>query len=204
MLITVVVFLCLLLYFVFFRPEVRKIRKIQSLINKDRSVCDFIQALPDWNIGPGETNKDGLVVLVDPVVMPIYKLIITYKGNRPTSAQIKILHSELTNKNSIVQKAHKINVTVEEFMNKSISNMDINESMRLKIPILNYIEYVEADKKICNLYRKFGVDSSNSTHIVDEIIQKLPNMNEWRIFMNDQLKKQHQSMTDQINKLRSM
>lgn len=74
----------------------------------------MINSLNGWEILPvnNETN-DALVVIVNPVDMPMYKMYITYQNSRPTSKEIKLLHWELTNENSIVTKAHKLNIPVE-------------------------------------------------------------------------------------------
>lgn len=101
------------IYFVF-DPSSRRIRKIQSLINKDRTVCDFINMLKDWEIT--NIEKDALVIMVNPVVMPMYKLYITYKNRRPTNVEIKKLHWELTNENSLVTEAHKNDLPVEYYI----------------------------------------------------------------------------------------
>lgn len=69
-------------YFLF-DPKSKRIRKIQSLINKDRTVCDFINLLKDWEIS--NIKKDALKIIVNPVNMPMYNLYITYKKRRPTN-----------------------------------------------------------------------------------------------------------------------
>lgn len=62
-------------------------------------------------------NTEGIQILIDPVVMPMYKLYITYKGKRPTNKEFKDLHNRLTNENSIVTKAHRMNMPVEAYLN---------------------------------------------------------------------------------------
>ena len=47
--------------------------------------------------------------------MPVYALYITYNGQRPTDQEIKTLHYELTNPDSIVTKAHKMDIPVEKY-----------------------------------------------------------------------------------------
>lgn len=49
--------------------------------------------------------------------MPIYPLYITYNQKFPTSKEIKALYHELTNPNSVVTKAHKMGIPVEEYLN---------------------------------------------------------------------------------------
>lgn len=99
----------------FFNPAAVRIRKIQSLLNKDRTICDVINSIDGWSID--NLTTDGLRILIDPVVMPIYALYITYKGKSPTSYEIKDLYHRLTNENSIVTKAHKMNMPVEDYLN---------------------------------------------------------------------------------------
>lgn len=102
------------LWFVFFDPNTKRIRDIQRLLNIDRSVCDVINSLDDWEITP--YNTIGLRIVIDPKVMPMYNMYITYKGENPSIEKIKELHFELTNENSIVTKAHKQGVPVETYM----------------------------------------------------------------------------------------
>ena len=102
------------LWFVFFDPNTKRIRDIQRLLNIDRSVCDVIDSLDDWEITP--YNTIGLRIVIDPKVMPMYNMYITYKGENPSIEKIKELHFELTNENSIVTKAHKQGVPVETYM----------------------------------------------------------------------------------------
>lgn len=101
------------IYFMF-NPTAVRIRKIQALLNKDRTVCDVINSINGWKID--NTSVDGLRILIDPKLMPIYPLYITYNLKRPTDLKIKELHHELTDANSIVTKAHKQNMPVEHYM----------------------------------------------------------------------------------------
>ena len=48
--------------------------------------------------------------------MPIYPLYITYNQQRPNNKEVKNLYWELTNENSIVTKAHNMNVPVEDYI----------------------------------------------------------------------------------------
>lgn len=112
-----VLFVCVIVFF-FFNPVTVRIRKIQSLLNKDRSVCDVINSLNGWRI---DNSSDwGLKILINPVTMPVYTLYITYKNERPNNSEIKRLCYELTNENSIVTQAHKKNIPVEEYIEKYI------------------------------------------------------------------------------------
>ena len=115
--IVIIVFLVVvILLYVSFNPDTRRIRKIQSLLNKDRSVCDFIDMLDDWEITPNLSSENGLRILINPVTMPVYPLYITYKGRRPTNNEIKILYDKLTSKDSIVTKAHCMNIPVDKYI----------------------------------------------------------------------------------------
>lgn len=114
--IIVLLVLGLIVYFLW-NPKAKRIRKIQSLINKDRSVCDVINSLSGWRID--REKKDGLRIVVNPVVMPMYDLYITYKGEAPSSDEIKRLYFELTNENSVVTKAHNLNMPVENYIEAS-------------------------------------------------------------------------------------
>lgn len=50
--------------------------------------------------------------------MPIYTLYITYNQRRPNNKEVKNLYWELTNENSIVTKAHNMNVPVEDYIKR--------------------------------------------------------------------------------------
>lgn len=118
LILSLAVFVILVNVYFIFDPKSRRIRKIQSLINKDRTVCDFINLLNGWEIS--NIKRDALKIIVNPVVIPMYNLYITYKKRRPTNEEIKKLHWELTNKNSIVTKAHQNNLPVEWYIKSSI------------------------------------------------------------------------------------
>lgn len=104
----------LILYF-FFNPMARKIRKINELIDKDRSVCDFIMTYVGWNVTPYE--KWGLRMAITTSQM-INELYITYNGERPTDEKINFLYNELTKETSVVTKAHKANMPVDMYIRK--------------------------------------------------------------------------------------
>ena len=97
-------------------PTAKRIRKIQALINKDRTVCDFINSLDGWSIG--NIGESGLRIMVAPSIMPMYALYITYKGKRPSNNEIKELYYELTNIKSDVYKAHQMNISYEDYLIK--------------------------------------------------------------------------------------
>ncbi|MBO7280589.1 MAG: hypothetical protein J6V00_05420 [Bacteroidaceae bacterium] len=96
-----------------FNPTAKRIREINALIDKDRSVCDVITSLEDWAVIPVDTG--GLKIVL-PSSLIIKELYITYKGERPTNADIKYLHWELTREDSVVTKAHRVNMPVEAYM----------------------------------------------------------------------------------------
>lgn len=112
--ITIVVVVVIAFLWLSFNPYARKVRTIQKLLNKDRTVCDVINMLDGWAITP--TDKQGLRILIDPVVMPIYPLYITYHNHMPTDKELKYLHKVLTDENSIVTKAHEMNMPVENYI----------------------------------------------------------------------------------------
>lgn len=97
-----------------FRDTTTTIYRINNLINKDRSVCDFINILNDWVICPIES--DGIRIVIYPQYMPRYYMYITYKKRRPTTEEIKHLYHLLTDNNSIVTKAHKMGMPVGDYI----------------------------------------------------------------------------------------
>lgn len=97
-----------------FNPYARKVRTIQTLLNKDRTICDVINLLDGWNINP--TDKQGLRIIIDPIFMPMYPLYITYKEHMPTDKELKELYNALTGADSIVTKAHNMDMPVEDYI----------------------------------------------------------------------------------------
>lgn len=114
-LIVIIAAIAAFLLWLSFNPYARKVRKIQSLLNKDRTVCDVINMLDGWSIN--STDKQGLRILIDPVVMTIYPLYITCHDHMPTDKELGFLYKALTDENSIVAKAHGMNMPVEQYIN---------------------------------------------------------------------------------------
>ena len=98
---------------VFFNPTAKRIRKINELIDKDRSVCDVIEALEGWQILPVDTGGLKIVLTTSHILNELY---ITYKGKRPTNEDIEYLYKELTREDSVVTKAHKANMPVDMYI----------------------------------------------------------------------------------------
>lgn len=96
-----------------FNPTANRIRKINALIDKDRSVCDVIMSLDDWEVTPVNTGGLKIVLPSSPIIKELY---ITYQGRRPDNSDIKYLHWELTKEDSIVTKAHKANMPVGAYL----------------------------------------------------------------------------------------
>lgn len=96
-----------------FNPTANRIRKINALIDKDRSVCDVIMSLDDWEVTPVNTGGLKIVLPSSPIIKELY---ITYQGRRPDNSDIKYLHWELTKEDSIVTKAHGVNMPVEVYL----------------------------------------------------------------------------------------
>lgn len=111
--IIIVLFVVVSVVYFWGNPTAIRIRKIQSLINKDRTVCDVINRLEGWNIDNVKT--EALRIIVNSPIT-VYALYITYKGKNPTKDEIKFLYAELTKEDSVVTKAHKMNVPVEQLM----------------------------------------------------------------------------------------
>lgn len=75
---------------------------------------------------------------------------------------------------------------VKVFFNPS---QEVKEADSLGMSVLNYRKYVEADKKIQEIYRQYGTGSNKATRMVSDIIDALPNKNEWRRFMDAETQK---------------
>lgn len=76
---------------------------------------------------------------------------------------------------------------------KAAQDPNVIEASELGIPILRYRKYQEAWDKIQKIYEAYGIDSQKSYNMVNEIISKLPNMNEWRRYGDKQLSKTKKS-----------
>lgn len=107
--------LCLVLFI--FNPTTTRIRKINSIIQQDRSVCDYINSLNGWKIAPGiETYQlDGVKIIISSMIGGTYNLFITYRKKRPTNSDIKYLFDKLTNSNSPIQKAHRSGIPYDKY-----------------------------------------------------------------------------------------
>lgn len=114
--ITIIILVLVFIIWFLYNPTTRRIRAIQSLLNKDRSISDVINSINGWKID--NTSVNGVRILINPIVMPIYPLYITYNQRRPTNTEIKELHYKLTNSNSIVTKAHKMGMPVETYLSQ--------------------------------------------------------------------------------------
>ena len=79
---------------------------------------------------------------------------------------------------------------------KAAEDPDVKEATELGIVIWRYRKYQEAWDKIQAIYRAYGVDNQLSNKMVNEIIEKLPNLNEWRRFSQRQSQKSFKSFQD--------
>lgn len=79
---------------------------------------------------------------------------------------------------------------------KAAKDPDVIEASELRIPIYRYRKYQEAWDKIQAIYKAYGTDSQMSIKMVNEIIESLPNLNEWRRYGDAQLKKSMKSFSD--------
>lgn len=172
--------IALVIYFILWNPTARRIRDINRLLNKDRTVCDFIVSLDGWNISPTET--DGLKTIITPIGMPRYSLYITYKGERPSNAKIKELHYELTNINSSVSKAHKMNIPFEQYL-----DIETAASLRI-IDMRRYRKYKEWYDEHLRLMTQYGVHSTEANEYFNSFHKHINFPNEWRAYQEYRLK----------------
>ena len=82
---------------------------------------------------------------------------------------------------------------------KALKDPDVKEASKLGMMVTHYRKYVEADKKIQEIYDQYGSSSLKAQHLINEIICQLPNMNEWRRFSDYQFEKIKQEMNDMAN-----
>lgn len=79
---------------------------------------------------------------------------------------------------------------------KAAEDPDVKEASELGIVIWRYRKYQDAWDKIQAIYRTYGVDNQLSNKMVNEIIEKLPNLNEWRRFSQRQSQKSFRSFQE--------
>lgn len=164
---------------VFFNDNANRIRKINNIINKDRSVCDFILSLDGWNVSTTET--EGLRVIITPIGMPRYSLYLTYKGKRPSNDKIRELHYKLTNGNSIVYKAHNMNMPLERYVEIT------QEASSLGVPIWAYIRMQTLFEHEREAFKK-GNNRLEDEVIKNSIIKLVPKRDErWEDFVKNKI-----------------
>lgn len=136
----IIVVVVAIVLFAVFNPTTKRIREIQTLLNKDRTVCDYIDSLYGWSVD--NVSSEGLRIVISPGYMPMYYLYITYNGERPSNKQIKQLHTSLFSPYfSPVVKAHNLNMPYEEYAQWEEDNS------RLCPYILEQIERQEREKE---------------------------------------------------------
>ena len=81
---------------------------------------------------------------------------------------------------------------------KATKDPEVIEASDLRMTITRYRKYKEAKNRIQEIYRTHGVNSPQANEYVDRIISELPNMNEWRKFMDYQLKKKQDETRKRI------
>lgn len=185
----------------FWNPTAVRIRKIQSLINKDRTVCDVINELEGWNIDNKKT--DALRILVNSSIS-VYALYITRKGKDPTTNEIKILYKELTKEDSIVTKAHKMNIPVKDYIKlQSSENIpvltkeDIAIAKRLRIENESFIKCKKHYWELQRLYKQYGTESRQGREKMDEILEDV-NHRDWMVYSDFELKNLQNSIYEDI------
>lgn len=105
----------IVLIFIFMKGTgASEIASINNLVQKDRSVCDYINNLPGWAVGP--YGEEGIKIVINAHGAGTYNLYITYNGIRPTTKQFKDLHYKLTNSTSPIMKAHKLNMPYDLYI----------------------------------------------------------------------------------------
>lgn len=103
----------LALYMFFFNSGAKNIRNLQSLINKDRSVCDVINNYQGWQISP---RKSGSMKLIINSTMGVYGLYLTYNNQSPTNAEMTQLYNYLMSDDSGIKQAHLLNMPVGQYL----------------------------------------------------------------------------------------
>lgn len=181
----------------FFNPSANRIRKIQSLINKDRTVTDAINIMDDWLVSSCVGMDCGVALLVIPELKmcPKYYLYLTYKERMPTAEEIKNLYLTLTNESSIVTKAHKKNITVESYLAEytdKTKDPDIRTALKLCIPLKRYRQYGETYDKYQELKMFFGEDSQEANTFILKMCQQTKYPYEWLRYSQNRISQETQ------------
>lgn len=189
----VVIAVVVALYCVFFNPTTTRIRKINNVLNRDRTVCDFINEIEGWDISPDKS--DGLrIVITPPFGLAKYYLYITYNGERPTNDQIKKLHLELTRSNSMIVQAHKINMPYEEYKEVATASLLGITDMR------RYRKYKEWHAEYNRLLVEYGTDSKEANDYFESFFRQINFPDEWKRYSDYQYQKSLQEMRKMFNK----
>lgn len=181
----------------FFNPNANRIRKIQSLINKDRTVTDAINIMDGWLVSScvGMDCGVALLVITELKRFPKYYLYLTYKERTPTAEEIKNLHLALTDKDSIVSKAHKKNITVESYLAEytdKTKDPDIRTALKLCIPLKRYRQYGETYDKYQELKMFFGEDSQEANTFILKMCQQTKYPYEWLRYSQNRISQETQ------------
>lgn len=165
----------------------KRINDINEILQKDRSVCDFINSLEGWNISP--IKSDGLRIPIKPSMptLPEYYLYIVYDGVKPTDIKIKQLHEALIGKTSIVSQAHRQNIPYEQYVNEK--DVDGKIALQLCIPIERYRKYKKWYEALMQTVDKHGIQSELALIYRAHIISWLKNeeeKKEWNRYIDYQ------------------
>lgn len=188
----VIIIVAIVLCCVFFNSTTTRIRKINNVLNKDRSVCDFINDLDGWQISP--TPSEGLRIVITPPTMPIYYLYILYNGERPSNEKIKDLYYELSNSNSVVVQAHKRNIPYESYV-------DIATAAALGIPdVRRYRKYREWNAEYQRLLTEYGTNSNEANDYFESFFKQIKFPAEWRRYSEYEFQKSMAEMRKSFGK----
>lgn len=112
--ITLIITAVVLLFVVF--SGTNEIKEINDLINKDRSVCDFINALSDYGWSIDTFNTKGIRLVIFSELGGTYYLYLSYNGGMPPKDKLQQLHRAMTCKESPITEAHKIGVPYDKYV----------------------------------------------------------------------------------------
>lgn len=109
------VFVCLTLLLFYWANSTSEIYKINKILNKDRTVCDFIEGIDGWSIT--FFPCDAIRLVITPPNMDKYYLYLSYRGKKPDESKLKELYHLLTNDKSPVYLAHQKGLPYEWYIN---------------------------------------------------------------------------------------
>ena len=151
-----VIGLLIVVLLILFNPYANLTRKINNIINIDRSVCDYIDSFEGWSVSP--IKCDSLRIVIFPTGLPSYYLYVTYKGRKPNTKELESLYKGYIK--PTFSRAQYQQITVGELCRYKQYKVWYDEHMRLM--------------------QKYGIFSKEAEQYFVSFFRQIENPNEWR------------------------